>query len=61
MNAETLKKQRKVTRQDISDMLASIGAPGENREEKLTALASLNKQNRQGHDIQLTAESYETY
>lgn len=49
------------TRQDISDLFVSLGKPGENQEAKLNALAKLNKQNRQGHDIVLTAETYETY
>lgn len=53
-----LRKQRKITRTDIAALLASLGAPGENRQEKLTALRSLNRHNRQGHDISVTAGSY---
>jgi len=50
-----------VTRQDLADLLASIGKPGENREEKLTAVAALNKQNIQGHDVTGTLESFAEY
>lgn len=47
-----------VTRQDLADLLTSIGRPGENREEKLAAVGAFNKQNRQGHDILTTVESF---
>lgn len=49
------------TRQDMADLLASIGKPGENREEKLAAVTALNKQNRQGHDVLTTVESYSEF
>lgn len=61
MTVEELKKQRVITRTDITALLASLGAPGENREAKLEALASLNRKNKQGHGIEGTAESYEAY
>lgn len=61
MTIDELKLQPKITRQDISDFFETIGKPGENREEKLEAMRSLNKQNSQGHDISLTAESYSTF
>lgn len=46
------------TRQDMADLLASIGKPGEKRDEKFAAVAELNKQNYQGHDVTDTLESY---
>lgn len=58
MDVDTLKKQRKITRLDVATLLSSMGAPGDNREAKLQVLQSLNRQNKQGHDISLTAESF---
>jgi hypothetical protein len=61
MSLDDLKKKRNITRTDIAELLASLGEPGQNREEKLAALKSLNRQNRQGHDLSVTAESYREY
>jgi hypothetical protein len=61
MDIETLKKQRKITRDDISALLASLGKPGDNREAKLEAMRSLNRHNKQGHGIEMTAESYQAF
>lgn len=61
MSVDTLKKQAKISRSDVANLLASIGKPGQKRDEKLAALKELNKQNRQGHDLSLTAETYPEY
>lgn len=61
MDVNTLKNKRGLNREDIAALLASIGAPGKRREEKLEALKSLNKQNNQGHGLELTAESYAAF
>lgn len=53
-----LKKKRSITRIDIASLLSSMGKPGEKRDEKLAALEELGRNNRQGHSISLTAESY---
>lgn len=46
------------TRADMAELLASIGKPGEKQEEKLAAVVALDKQNRQGHDLVTTIESF---
>lgn len=58
MDVETLKGQPRISRKEVSKLLASIGKPGTKREEKLQALRDLEKRNSQGHDLSLTAESY---
>lgn len=50
-----------VTRADLAELLASIGAPGEKRDEKLQAVMELDMKNPQGHGIHLTLESYQEY
>lgn len=58
MDLDLLRKQRVITRDEIAALLKSMGASGENRDAKLEAVESLGKQNRQGHSITLTLESY---
>jgi len=50
-----------VTREDLAQLLASIGKPGKKREEKLAAVKALNVQNSQGHDLSLTLESFQEF
>ena len=49
------------TRDDLAKLLASIGKPGEKREEKLKAVQELKLSNKQGHALELTLESYKEY
>lgn len=61
MDIATLKKKHPVTREDISELLASIGAPGENQAEKIEAVKSLNLSNRQHIGVHQTLESYSEF
>lgn len=61
MTIEDLKSKPKISREDIGELLESIGEPGEKQEEKLQALQELSQSNRQGHDISLTAETYSQF
>jgi hypothetical protein len=64
MNAAILKNAPHLTRADIAALLKSIGKPGEKREQKLAAVASLEKKNAPnlgGHALELTLESYTEY
>lgn len=61
MTVDDLQKQSKITRQDISDLLTSIGKPGEKQNEKLQVLQDLGKKNRQGYDLSVTAETYQEF
>lgn len=54
-------KNTTLTREHISQLLESIGKPGENREEKYQAVKDLEKKNGQGYGIELSLESYENY
>lgn len=58
---EDMKNKPNLTRVDIAELLKSIGKPGEKRDEKIAALKSLGRKNRQGHGIELTVESYQEY
>lgn len=58
---QELKIKPDLTRQDIADLLKSIGAPGEKRDEKLEAVKQLGKINRQGHGLELTLDGYGEY
>lgn len=58
---EELKKKGKLTRQDVADLLTSLGEPGKNREEKLGAIRELSKKNGQGFSIEMTLDSYQEY
>lgn len=55
---EKLKLQPKITRQDVADLLKSIGKPGEKREEKIIAVRELDKQNFQGIKLEDSLNSY---
>lgn len=58
---EDLKAKSTISRADISELLKSIGKPGEKRDEKLEAVKSLSKSNRQGFGVEETLDSYEEY
>lgn len=61
---EDLKAKGKITRADMAELLASIGAPGKKREEKFKAVESLGLTNPSalgGHGLELTLETYEQY
>lgn len=55
---DILKQQKSITRTDIAILLASFGAPGENREEKRNAVIELEKQNTQGVKLVDSLSSY---
>lgn len=55
---QQLKNKSNITRVDIANLLKSIGEPGEKRDEKTQAVESLNRTNRQGHNVSLTLSSY---
>lgn len=65
--AELKESGRIPTREDIARLLASVGAPGEKRDEKKAAVRELFSQigrssnNFQGHDIELGLDSYGEY
>jgi hypothetical protein len=56
-----LKSQKSISRGDIEELLASIGGPGENRQEKIGAVKQLNKANFQGIRLEQTLESYRNF
>lgn len=58
---EKLKQQSVVSRSDVGALLASIGAPGEKRAQKLRAVQELELKNSQGHHISETLDSYGEY
>lgn len=58
---EKLKTQQTLSRSDIAELLASIGAPGESLQEKKDAVAQLNKQNFQLYKIEDTLSTYAEY
>lgn len=60
-NIEELQNKPQITRADIIDLLTSIGAPGEKQDEKVEAVKSLNRKNRQGYGIEQTLESYSEF
>lgn len=49
------------TRTDIAALLASIGKPGEKRDEKIAAVQELGLKNSQGHGVELTLETFAEY
>lgn len=61
MNIEKLKAKPNLTRTDISDLLASIGKPGEKREEKMATVKQLSRANFQQVDLAASLNSYETF
>ena len=50
-----------VTRSDLAELLASKGKPGENRDQKLEAVKALKLKNPQGHELELTLDSYKEW
>lgn len=54
-------QKTKFTRQDISEILKSIGAPGEKHKEKIEAVQKLGLKNVQGYGVELTLEGYEAF
>lgn len=58
MNVEDLKKKPKISREDISELLKSIGKPGEKQDEKISAVQELNLMNRQRYGVHQTLETY---
>lgn len=58
---EELKTKRNITRQDISNLLESIGVPGDKREEKVEAVASLQLANFQQVDLSTQLTDYQAY
>jgi hypothetical protein len=61
MSIEELKKNPSITREDIVNLLLSIGKPGKNQDEKLQAVQELERTNSQGFGIHETLESYPEY
>lgn len=61
MDTEILKTKQMITRQDIADLLASIGKPGEKHDEKYAAVVELEKQNSQGVKLEDSLASYEQW
>lgn len=61
VTVEDLKEKDQITRSDIAELLSSIGKPGENREEKYQAVASLGRSNFQGFGAEATLEEYQEY
>lgn len=58
---EKLKTKPNLTRQDITDLLKSIGKPGEKREEKIAAVKQLSRANFQQVDLSASLNSYEAF
>lgn len=56
-----LKTKPNLTREDIAQLLASIGKPGEKREEKINAVKELEKQNFQNIKLEDSLASYEEW
>lgn len=56
-----LKSKHPITRQDIADLLVSIGGPGEKRQEKIQAVRDLGKTNFQSIKLEDSLESYSEY
>jgi len=53
-----LKSPSKITRTDIASLMAPIGKPGENRTEKMAAVAELNLSNFQGTKLESGLDDY---
>jgi hypothetical protein len=50
-----------VTRQDVADLLKSIGKPGEKRDQKIKAIKDLEMKNSQGHALENTLDTYKEF
>lgn len=60
MNVEDLKNKRTLV-EDIAELLTSIGAPGELREEKKETVKILNLRNFQGVPLEETLDTYKEW
>lgn len=60
-SVELLKAKKKLTRNDIAELLKSLGEPGENREIKLEAVKQLTVSNFQGVRLESIVEDYQEY
>ena len=60
MNVEDLKNKRTLV-EDIAQLLASIGAPGEMRDEKKETVKILNLRNFQGVPLEETLDTYKEW
>lgn len=64
MDTTSLKTKDRIIRQDIADLLKSIGEPGKKQEEKVAAVQELNLTNPStlgGHPVHETLESYREF
>lgn len=61
MTLEDLKDKPIIYREDIAELLASIGAPGEKQDEKTKAVKSLGKENSQKIGLEETLHSYKEF
>lgn len=55
---EDIRNKDQITRQDIADLLSSIGKPGECRDEKLKQVSTLRLANSQGVTLEEDLNSY---
>ena len=55
---EEIRNKDSVTRQDIADLLSSIGSPGQKRAEKKAAVESLHLTSPQGYGAEYDLDSY---
>lgn len=58
---DELKQKDNLTREDIAALLKSIAPPGKKLKTKEKAVKELDKQNSQGHGIEVTLPSYEEF
>lgn len=61
MDVDSLKSKSKITRDDIAQLLKSLGKPGENQDEKIAAVEKLGLKNPStlgGHGVHLTLETF---
>ena len=58
---DELKAKKKITREDIENLLASIAPAGEKHQEKIDAVKQLGKSNFQGIGLEGTLESYRNF
>lgn len=55
------KPKAQINRQDISDLLKSIGKPNQKKREKIEAIRELGLKNLQGVDVADVIEEYEEF
>lgn len=58
MTIEELKSKQTLLVQDIEELLASIGSPGENRDEKIAAVKELERTNFQSIKLEDSLADY---